>query len=164
METISQFGWEQLPHPPYSLDVAPSDFHLFSPLKGFLRGTSDEVKSPMNKWLKRFLRWRNTKLVFCCEKSVLKNRDYIEKWSKHFFSSEMSVILLQYSPNLLNDQQKLLNIGITIKSFSNQLWTCGLIPIQKFNNFKNPSPPPKKPTKKKKKKIPENFTTLRLYH
>jgi len=37
-----------LPHPPYSPDLTPSDFHLFGPLKEFLVSqqfsTEDEVK------------------------------------------------------------------------------------------------------------------------
>jgi len=35
---ITTFGWEQFDHPPYSLDLAPSDFHLFLHLKSFLAG------------------------------------------------------------------------------------------------------------------------------
>ncbi|GFX68762.1 histone-lysine N-methyltransferase SETMAR [Trichonephila clavipes] len=30
---IETFGWERLDHPPYSLDLVPSDFHLFPALK-----------------------------------------------------------------------------------------------------------------------------------
>uniref|UniRef100_A0A183C988 HTH_48 domain-containing protein n=1 Tax=Globodera pallida TaxID=36090 RepID=A0A183C988_GLOPA len=36
---ISQtLNWNVLPHPPYSPDLAPSDYHLFLSLKNFLRG------------------------------------------------------------------------------------------------------------------------------
>ena len=35
---ITTFGWEQFDHPPYSPDLAPSDFHLFPHLKSFLAG------------------------------------------------------------------------------------------------------------------------------
>ncbi|PNF14079.1 hypothetical protein B7P43_G02148 [Cryptotermes secundus] len=35
---ISKFGWTVLPHPPYSPDLAPSDFHLFGPMKDGLCG------------------------------------------------------------------------------------------------------------------------------
>jgi histone-lysine N-methyltransferase SETMAR len=31
-------GWDLVSHPPYSPDLAPSDFHLFRSLKNFLRG------------------------------------------------------------------------------------------------------------------------------
>ncbi|KAG8222260.1 hypothetical protein J437_LFUL001458 [Ladona fulva] len=44
-----------LPHPPYSPDLAPSDFHLFGPLKDGLRGEhfqgSDAVVKAVRKWL-----------------------------------------------------------------------------------------------------------------
>ena len=87
VETINQFGWEQLPHPPCSPDLSPSDFHLFGPLKKFLRGTKfssdDEVKSTVSKWLetqpKDFYAEGIQKLVSRWEKCVLKNGDYIKK-------------------------------------------------------------------------------------
>jgi len=44
---ITTFGWEQFDHPPYSPDLAPSDFHLFLHLKPFLAGRQfhdDEFK------------------------------------------------------------------------------------------------------------------------
>jgi hypothetical protein len=33
----TQNGWELLSHPPCSMDLAPSDYHLFEPLKDHLR-------------------------------------------------------------------------------------------------------------------------------
>ena len=48
MQTINNLGWELLPHPLYSLDLDPSNFHLLGPLKEFTRGiiveSDDEVK------------------------------------------------------------------------------------------------------------------------
>jgi len=45
---LQQLSWEVLPHLPHSPDLAPSDFHVFGPLKEFLGGqhfsTDDEVK------------------------------------------------------------------------------------------------------------------------
>ncbi|GBL88577.1 hypothetical protein AVEN_195591-1 [Araneus ventricosus] len=35
---IQQFGWEQFDHPPYNLDLAPPDYHLFLNLKRDLEG------------------------------------------------------------------------------------------------------------------------------
>ncbi|XP_064482797.1 histone-lysine N-methyltransferase SETMAR-like [Ornithodoros turicata] len=50
-----ELGWELLPHPPYSPDLAPSRFHLFEPLKAFLGGRhfscDDEVKNAIRSWL-----------------------------------------------------------------------------------------------------------------
>ncbi len=36
-QTIKQFGWEVLAHPPWSPDLAPSDYHLFLSLRNYLR-------------------------------------------------------------------------------------------------------------------------------
>ena len=33
MEQITNADWTVLPHPPYSPDVGPSDFHLYGPMK-----------------------------------------------------------------------------------------------------------------------------------
>jgi len=35
-EKIRKLGWEILPHPPYSPDIAPSDYHLFRSLEHYL--------------------------------------------------------------------------------------------------------------------------------
>lgn len=42
LEKINELGWEVLPHPPYSPDIAPSDFHLFRSLQHFLCGKKFE--------------------------------------------------------------------------------------------------------------------------
>jgi len=38
VEHTVNLGWTVIPHPPYSSDLAPSDFHLFGPMKDGLRG------------------------------------------------------------------------------------------------------------------------------
>ncbi|KAJ4446902.1 hypothetical protein ANN_13603 [Periplaneta americana] len=54
-ELLDQFGWEIFDHPPYSPDLAPSDFHLFTKLKDFLGctrfGSDEELKKTVNTWL-----------------------------------------------------------------------------------------------------------------
>ena len=51
---IRQCGFETLPHPPYSPDLAPSDFHLFPRLKQNLRGekfdNDEEVIDAVNRF------------------------------------------------------------------------------------------------------------------
>ena len=55
LETVEQLGLEELPHPPYSLDFAPSDYHLFGPMKKMLGGqkfaSDTEVQSVVSQWL-----------------------------------------------------------------------------------------------------------------
>jgi hypothetical protein len=49
-QTIQKNSWELLFHPSYSLDLTPSDYHLFKPLKDHLRGhhhDTDEAVSHM---------------------------------------------------------------------------------------------------------------------
>ena len=87
-EAISSFGWTTISHPP-SPDLAPSDFHLFGPLKESLRGRhfsgNKEVKTAVHvrKWLKRqpveFYKKGICELVKTWEKAVRKAGDYIEK-------------------------------------------------------------------------------------
>jgi histone-lysine N-methyltransferase SETMAR len=54
---IQELQWELLEHPPYSLDLAPSDFHLFGSPKNCLGGkcvTDDkEVQMEVQKWLRQ---------------------------------------------------------------------------------------------------------------
>ncbi|EFN76923.1 Histone-lysine N-methyltransferase SETMAR, partial [Harpegnathos saltator] len=38
-QKLRELGWEVISHPPYSPDLAPSDYHLFKHLQNFLDGT-----------------------------------------------------------------------------------------------------------------------------
>ena len=38
LETLKQLKWQAMEHPAYSPDLAPSDFHLFGPLKNAFHG------------------------------------------------------------------------------------------------------------------------------
>ncbi|XP_071083734.1 histone-lysine N-methyltransferase SETMAR-like [Haliotis cracherodii] len=54
MTAVQECGYELLPHPPYSPDLAPSDFHLFPRLKKHLRGRrfeDDELTAAVEVWL-----------------------------------------------------------------------------------------------------------------
>jgi len=37
-ENLESMGWEVLPHPPYSPDLSPTDYHLFRSMQHFLEG------------------------------------------------------------------------------------------------------------------------------
>ena len=54
--TIRQAGFAELNHPAYSPDIAPTDYHMFSHLKKFLRGKSfgsdDEVIATVETYLR----------------------------------------------------------------------------------------------------------------
>jgi histone-lysine N-methyltransferase SETMAR len=53
---IQDLSFECLPHPPYSPDLAPSDFHVFGLLKQAMGGKSfrsdKEVQQAVHKWLR----------------------------------------------------------------------------------------------------------------
>ena len=38
LQKLSEFGCAVLPHPPYSLDLLPTDYHFFKYLNNFLQG------------------------------------------------------------------------------------------------------------------------------
>ena len=48
---MTEFGFAILPHPPYSLDMVPSDFYLFPKLKFHLRGTQYGSNEAVNECL-----------------------------------------------------------------------------------------------------------------
>jgi len=76
-----------LPHPPYSPDLAPSDFHLFSKLKEHLKGQrfscDEEVKSAVSKWFQKqntiFFKDGFQKLVQRWRKRIEVHGDFVEK-------------------------------------------------------------------------------------
>jgi histone-lysine N-methyltransferase SETMAR len=86
-EHITKMGWTVLSHPPYSLDLAPSDFHLFGSLKDALRGTHFEddnsVIGAVRKWLCRQDKswyWQGIhELVPRWRMAVQVDGDYVEK-------------------------------------------------------------------------------------
>lgn len=51
---LADLGLSVLDHPPYSPDLSPSDYYLFSPMKSSLKGMSfrnaDEVMREVNRW------------------------------------------------------------------------------------------------------------------
>jgi histone-lysine N-methyltransferase SETMAR len=87
IEAVHKMKFVLLPHPPYSPDLAPSDFHLFGPLKGALRGvkfsSDDEVRNAVHSWFaeqpKNFFYDGFSKWVDRCNKCIAVQGDYVEK-------------------------------------------------------------------------------------
>jgi hypothetical protein len=46
LTTLATLGWEILNHPPHSLDLAPSDYHLFGPMKEHVGEQKLAMQSP----------------------------------------------------------------------------------------------------------------------
>jgi transposase len=84
LETLK---FEVLCHPPYSPDLAPSDFHFFPHLKRDLKGThftsDDEVKRAVKSWIRQrtpeFFTDGMRKLVLHREKCIERQGDYVKK-------------------------------------------------------------------------------------
>jgi hypothetical protein len=82
-----QIWLDLLPHPSYSPDLAPSDFHLFGPLKNALRGArfegDESVILAVRTWLREQQRiWYRVgihALASRWRKAVDLDRDYVEK-------------------------------------------------------------------------------------
>ena len=53
-EKIAKLVWELLLHPPYSPDVAPSDYHLFRSLSIDLRGRKFKNEEDLKRYLQDF--------------------------------------------------------------------------------------------------------------
>uniref|UniRef100_A0A914LTV2 Transposase n=1 Tax=Meloidogyne incognita TaxID=6306 RepID=A0A914LTV2_MELIC len=53
-------GWELLVHPPYSPDIAPSDYHLFRSMKNHLRDVRFQNDAQLSNWVANFLDAKST--------------------------------------------------------------------------------------------------------
>jgi len=53
---LKALNWEVLPHPPYSPDLAPSDYHLFLSLSNSLRGRNFQNEETLNQHLDQFFK------------------------------------------------------------------------------------------------------------
>ncbi|GBL77891.1 Histone-lysine N-methyltransferase SETMAR [Araneus ventricosus] len=86
-ELLDKFGWEIFDHPPYSPDLAPSDFQPFLTLKEFLGGkrfgSDEELENAVTTWLNELAAeeydMRILKLVGRYAKCLNVGGDYVEK-------------------------------------------------------------------------------------
>lgn len=87
VDLIEKFGWEVLPHPAYSPDLAPSDYALFPHLKTEIAGekfeSDEELKNSVDQVFKnleaKFFKESIEKLIIRCDKCLNLNGNYIEK-------------------------------------------------------------------------------------
>ena len=87
VQAIDDLGFCLLPHPPYSLDLAPCDFHLFPNLKEQLRGirfdSNEEITQAVRSWIRAqnddFFLDGFRQLVHRWKKCVQTGGDYVEK-------------------------------------------------------------------------------------
>ena len=70
VDKIRQLGWEVLPQPAYSPDIAPSDYHLFRSLQHFLSGKNFQIEK--------------------CIKNVL--TDFFESKSQEFYNRGIKML------------------------------------------------------------------------
>ena len=76
---ISELQWEVLPHPPYSPDLAPSDYHLFRDMKLHLRGLAFKTEEEIAFWIEQYFQSKDSGFfVNGIRKLVSKWEDVIE--------------------------------------------------------------------------------------
>ena len=51
LDTLKSLGWDLLPHPPYSPDLAPSDYHLFASMGHALKDTHFKTSEDLEDWV-----------------------------------------------------------------------------------------------------------------
>ena len=87
MDTVERNGYELIPHPAYSLDLAPSDFFLLPNLKkdilGFHFRSDEEVVTAVEEWVNgkdpEFFSSGLMALEHCWSKCITLEGNYIEK-------------------------------------------------------------------------------------
>ena len=88
---LENAGWEILAHPPYSPDIAPSDYHLFRSMQHHLSGIQFTNVEGIKKWLdcakdEHFFRDGVHKLLKRWEKSNLPMGNILNKTLFHSYT------------------------------------------------------------------------------
>ena len=66
-EKIKSLGWKEVRHPPYSPDIAPSDYHLFRSMQHYLDGKNYKSYENINKGLNDYF---NSKPMMFYERGI----------------------------------------------------------------------------------------------
>lgn len=75
-QKMRELGWEVLPHPPYSPDIAPSDYRLFCPLQKYLSGKTFPNLNALKTVLSEYFASKGT---YFYERGI---QNLPERWSK----------------------------------------------------------------------------------
>jgi len=75
-QKLLELSWDILPHPPYSPDLAPSDYHLFRSLQNSLNGRRFTSEEDIKRHLKQFFSEKDKKFY---ERGIMK---LPERWQK----------------------------------------------------------------------------------
>lgn len=59
IQKLMELGYETLPHPAYSPDLSPTDYHLFKHFTNFLKGKKFEIQSSVENAFTEFIDSRN---------------------------------------------------------------------------------------------------------
>ena len=73
---LLELGWEVIPHPPYSPDLAPSDYHLFRSLQNDLNRKTFDSNEAVKNELIHFFASKNQTFY---ESGIMK---ITERWKK----------------------------------------------------------------------------------
>ena len=63
-DTLETLGWEALPHPPYSTDIASSDYHLFRSMQSALTGEKFSSFADIKNWLDNWIASETTEFFY----------------------------------------------------------------------------------------------------
>ena len=72
LHKLNESGDKVLPHPPYSPDLSPTDYHFFNHLDNFLQG-------------KRFYNQQDAKIAFL---------EFVEPWSMDFYAPGIKLLVV----------------------------------------------------------------------
>ena len=75
-EAIQTHGWEVLPHPPYSPDLAPTDYHLLRSLSNVMRRVSFNSDAELRACLDEFFESKSNNFY---RKGI---ENLVERWEK----------------------------------------------------------------------------------
>ena len=75
-KNLLELGWKVIPHPPYSPDLAPSDYHLYCSLQNHLNGKKFYSNEAVKNELIQYFASKNQTFY---ESGIMK---LIERWQK----------------------------------------------------------------------------------